>query len=207
MKKILIVDDEKIVLDFMSYILYGFEVDCCLNVEEAIKKYNNKNYDLIITDLVMSPIDGFTFMKMIDKDIPIIVFSSLTDRKSLVEAYECGAIDYINKPIDEEITLIKIKNLLNMQGEKNISFNDDLTVSFFGEVISFTRTEYEILKLLCTNPSRIYSKEDLIKIIWYGNESMSSKIIDVNISNIRKKLGKHAKKIITIRNVGYKYEK
>lgn len=207
MKKILLIDDEQIVLDFLQSILTEFDVDSATDVETGLKYAKKSNYDLIITDLRMKPLTGFDFIAKLDIRVPIFVISSLTDRESLLRAFKLGVVDYIMKPIDEEVTLAKIKNFLNVKEQKDFTFQDDLTVAFDNSVVAFTRTEYDILKLLCKIPNRIYSKEEIMDIIWYGNKSMSNKIIDVNISNIRKKLGKYSGKIVTVKYRGYKYEK
>lgn len=205
MYRILILEDEAVVADYLRFILDPYHIDICTNPQDAIKKCDIQKYDLILIDLVMGPLDGFYFLEQITQATPIIVISSLHDKQSLLRAYQYGIIDYIVKPFDADITLLKIQNILGDNRSNKVLFREDFSVDFYGQIINFTRIEFELFKLLYDN-RRIYSKENLIDIIWFSNYNMSPKIVEVTISKIRKKLLPTNARIINVKFLGYRYE-
>ncbi|MFV0288226.1 MAG: response regulator transcription factor [Mycoplasmatales bacterium] len=211
--KILIVEDEKIIRDYIKLSLKEHQqLTEATNVEQALAYLKENSYELILSDILMANQTGFdllTYVKKANLNIPIIMISALNDENNLIKAYDLGAIDYITKPINKEILQKKVKNLKNYLTTKveQLVINEaKREVLVEGQDIELTKIEYEIFILLYKNSPRIYTKENLIDIIWHANYSMSEKIIDVNIFNIRKKLKQYAKILKTKRGIGYYLE-
>ncbi len=213
-KSILIIEDEKIINDYIKEILKDKVeiIDNVYNGYEGIKKIKSNHYDLILCDVIMengSGIEVLNYIKEIKKNIFVIMISALSQKEDMLESYNSGAIDFINKPIDEDILLFKVMNILKYTSEesKEIYFDDNLKEVFIdSKNIFLTRTEYDILYLLYKNTPIVFSKEELNDKIWFNNKGMSNKIIEVNIFNIRKKLGGYSKYLKTKRQVGYYFE-
>ncbi len=213
-KKVLIIEDEKIINDYMSTILKEevAYIDSCYSGYEAIEKIKSNHYDLILCDVIMengSGLDVLDFLNLENKKILVVMVSALGQKTDILKAYEKGAIDFITKPIDEDILISKVKSLLMYikEGNSVINFDNNLKEVFLESVnINLTRTEYEILYLLYINSPIVFSKEELNDKIWFNNKGMSNKIIEVNIFNIRKKLGNYSKFLKTKRQVGYYFE-
>ncbi len=213
-KKILIVEDEKIINEYMYTILKDevSHIDTCYSGYEAIEKIKSNHYDLILCDVIMengSGLEVLDFLNTENKKILTLMISALGQKEDILKAYDKGAIDFIVKPIDEDILLSKVRSLLMYikEGNNIINFDNNLKEAFLESVnINLTRTEYEILYLLYINSPIVFSKEELNDKIWFNNKAMSNKIIEVNIFNIRKKLGKYSTFLKTKRQVGYYFE-
>lgn len=212
--KILVIEDEEVINDYVSFSLSekGYSVVSVANGEEAIEKINKEHFHIIISDILMKPVNGYQvleFLKENNMKIPVIMLSALDDNKSLMKCYDLGAIDYLTKPVNKELLIFKVKILCEYlyQITSDIIFdNNTLSINIEQQEIKFTKTEYEIFRLLYNNSPRVYTKDKLIEIIWCNNEAMSEKIVDVNIFNIRKKLGKYSHLVKTKRMVGYSFE-
>ncbi len=212
--KVLIVEDEKIINDYITEVVksQNIEVISVYDVKSAMDRIEEGEVKILITDLMMEPIDGFKLLEYLQEKelrIPIIVISALNDEENLLKAYQLGCIDYLTKPINKEILISKVNSYKQfIYGiTRGIKFDDDMLVmSIDGYEITFTKTEYELVKLLQTNATRVFTKEMLLEKIWLNNLAMSEKIVDVNIFNIRKKLGKYSYLIKNKRMVGYYFE-
>ncbi len=214
MYKILIAEDEQIMQDLFTTIfrIDDYQLTITANADEAIAAMTTTKFNLIITDLLMPGADGYKLLEHLkanDNNIPILVISALSDEAGILKSYQYGAIDYVVKPINPQILMMKVSKILGLTSDysQKIELNrNKYEVKLSGDCIKLTSTEYEILSLLVHNPGVIYSKYDLINEIWYENYEMSEKIVEVNIFNLRKKLGNHRAIIKTYRNRGYAYE-
>ncbi len=213
MINILLVEDDEVLNDFIFFNLKNddYNIMRAYDVFQARKFFMYHKVDVILTDIIMPGETGIEFLESLDKRVPTIVMTALQDRASLDACYKLGVIDYLNKPIDKEILKFKVNNIIEMFVKPNLDEaivlnENEKEVYVNGAALSFTKTEYEVFALLYNNQPRIYSKEDLIDLVWYENDSMSNKIVDVNIFNIRKKLGEYGQNVKTKRNVGYYYE-
>lgn len=212
---LLIVEDEIIINDYIYACLIDDELNIyrAYNGEEAINIIKNNKIDIILSDIIMDNKNGFdilTYLKEENYKIPTVMITALSDDDNLLKAYELGAVDYLVKPIKKKILKTKLTNLMshifNEEKKVEIKLNDNYTVDIRGESCELTKTEYDIFKLLYKNSPRIYTKENFIDLIWNGNYAMSEKVIEVNIFNIRKKLGPLSQKLKTKRGVGYYFE-
>ncbi len=213
-KKILIIEDEKIINEYLYTLLKEKVeyVDSCYTGYEAIEKIKSNHYDLILCDIIMEKGTGLEvldFLNLEKKKVFVIMISALSQKSDILEAYNKGAVDFINKPIDEDILMSKVINLLSYikEDDNKIYFDNNLKEVYIdSKNINLTRTEYEILYLLYLNSPIVFSKDQLNNKIWFNNKGMSNKIIEVNIFNIRKKLGYYSKYLKTKRQVGYYFE-
>lgn len=216
MKRILICEDDIILRLGIKTILSKFDVyvDEAENGNIAIELLEEKNYHLIITDIMMPEVDGFgvvNYIKQHNLNIAIICISAINDEKTMLKMYDLNVIEYITKPINLNILEKKLAvyfNIFEIQDKEDINFNYQTNkVKIYEIEIELTKKEFELLELLYSFSPQIFSKYDLLNEIWYGNMNMSEKIVEVTILNIRKKLGTHKDIIKTHRNLGYSFEK
>ncbi len=211
--KILIIEDEPIINDYMRALLQDdYQVVSSFDASGAIKIIDGGDIELILCDIILGYETGFQVLEHIQNQglkIPTIMLTALDDEQSLTTAYDLGAVDYIVKPVNKSILKMKVRNLRTYLKPKNDEFEIDdklLAVKVNGVDINLTNIEYEILKVLVSSPNRVFTKDNLIDTVWHGNHSMSNRIVDTNIFNLRKKLGHKSELIKTKRGVGYYYE-
>ncbi|MAJ97728.1 MAG: DNA-binding response regulator [Flavobacteriales bacterium TMED288] len=221
--KILLIDDDKDVLEFLSYnlIKVGYQVNICLSSSEAIEQINLFKPDLIILDIVMNGIDGIELCEMIRSKnifnhILIVFFSVRTEDYSKIAALEAGADDYIVKPIKPRFLISKIKSLMRRKiVQKDISNNfiqigtfsidsETFKVNFDGLTYSLSKKEFEILYLLASKPIKVFTRNQIFDLIWGNNELVSKRTIDVHIRKIREKISQNL--IETVKGVGYRFK-
>ena len=221
--KILLIDDDKDVLEFLSYnlIKVGYQVNICLSSNEAIEQINLFKPDLIILDIVMNGIDGIELCEMIRSKnifnhILIVFFSVRTEDYSKIAALEAGADDYIVKPIKPRFLISKIKSLMRRKiVQKDIPNNfieigtfsidsETFKVNFDGLTYSLSKKEFEILFLLASKPIKVFTRNQIFDLIWGNNELVSKRTIDVHIRKIREKISQSL--IETVKGVGYRFK-
>ena len=219
--KILLVDDETDVLDFMKYNLEkeGFWVYTAGNGVEAIQMAKKMNPHLIILDLMMPKMDGIETCREL-RNIPefkntIIAFLTARDEDySQIAGFEVGADDYITKPIKPRVFISRIRALLRrletnetagkmIVGDIEIDRERYLVIKA-GKELSLPRKEFELLNLLISKPGRVFKREEILSKVW-GNETIvGDRTIDVHIRKLREKIGDDYFK--TIKGIGYKFD-
>lgn len=219
--KILLVDDEADVLDFMKYNLEreGFWVHTASNGLEAIEVAKKTLPHIIILDLMMPKLDGIETCREL-RSLPqfkstIITFLTARDEDySQIAGFEVGADDYITKPIKPRVFISRIRALMRRlesnENSKLIKAGDievdreRYVVIKKGEEISLPRKEFELLNLLIGKPGRVFKREEILSKVW-GNETIvGDRTIDVHIRKLREKLGDDNFK--TIKGIGYKFD-
>ena len=226
MKKILLVDDEVDILEFLKYNLEqdNFEVLVSSNGKDALKKIS-QNPDLIVLDIMMPEVDGFELYQQIKtnkeyQDIPIIFLTAKSGETDEIKGLDLGASDYIQKPISPKKLIARIKSNLRKseQSEKKTKEFKNLKIGaleidvekFEVKVDSkkkfFPRKEFQLLYFLAQNPGKVINRETLLKEIWGNDVYVIDRTIDVHIRKIREKLGKHSELIETIKGVGYRFK-
>jgi two-component system, OmpR family, alkaline phosphatase synthesis response regulator PhoP len=226
MKKILLVDDEKDIVEFLQYNLSqdGFTVLTAYNGMDALKQLSNKP-DLIILDIMMPEMNGYDVCKMIRKNpdhehTPIIFLTAKSGEMDEILGLELGANDYIQKPISPRKLIARVKsNLRNVEApseDKKVQSiisigplkidRGKYIVTIDGEDRIFPRKEFEVLFYLARNPGRVFSRDDLLKDVWGSDVYVVDRTVDVHIRKIREKLEKYADLIETIKGVGYKFK-
>lgn len=220
-KTILIIEDEKAIQNIIKAFLEdaGYTAVLADDGLEGIEKFHKYSPDLVLLDLMLPKIDGFAVCELIRKEsqVPIIMLTARDDDKSQMKGFDVLADDYITKPFTMPLVMRRIEAVLRRtehgnQAEntvihyKDISLDaDSFTVLVSGESVSLTTREFEILKLFLENPGRVFTRDNLLNMIWGYDYFGDAKIVNTHIKNIRRKLG--VDYIETIRGMGYKIEK
>ena len=221
-KIILVIEDE----DSIRKVIKAFLVDAGYTVFEAsdglegLEKFHQHHPDLILLDLMLPKMNGFSLCEAIRKEsrVPIIMLTALDSEADQMKGFDALADDYITKPFSMPVVVRHIEAVLrraqqdspleesNVIHYKNIAVNtDSLTVRVDGEAVPLTTREFEILKFLLENQDKVITRENLIDNIWGYEHLGDEKIVNTHIKNIRRKLG--VDYIETIRGAGYKIEK
>ena len=221
-EKILLVDDEPDIIEFLGYNLTkeGYDVSTATGGKEAIEIAKKINPDLIILDVMMPEMDGIETcheIRNLDglKGILIAFLSARGEDYSQVAGFEAGADDYITKPIKPRLLVSRVKAILRRKtGAKEISTNvqegdikidrEKYLVFKNKEEFSFPKKEFELLALLISNPGKVFTRDVILESVWGGDVIVGDRTIDVHIRKLREKLGDHY--IKTIKGVGYKFE-
>ena len=216
--KILIVDDEeKIISVIKEYCeINNYETDSATNGQDALNKLINNNYDLLILDIMMPVMDGFSMLKElpIEKRIPTIVLSARGEEYDKLTGFDLGIDDYVTKPFSPKELMARIKAVGTRYGNKEnkvykyktleVNYSAH-TLKIDNKVINITPKEYEILTYLIENKGIAISREQLLSSIWGYDFFGEDRTVDTHIKMLRGNLGKYRDNIITVRGVGYKY--
>ncbi|MEK3731839.1 MULTISPECIES: response regulator transcription factor [unclassified Paenibacillus] len=221
MSTILIVEDEVILREVMKdYLLEdGYQVLEAGDGKKALELVKETGVDLIILDIMLPEMDGWSVCKRIRKesDVPIIMLTARSDEDDTLMGFELGADDYVTKPYSPPILLARVKRLLQTRqlrvqaytsltcGSITIHF-PSRTVTVDGAPCSLTHTEFEMLAYLMKNRGIIITREQLITKIWGYDYIGDDRTINSHIRNLRAKLGEHAGHIVTVVRSGYKFE-
>jgi two-component system, OmpR family, alkaline phosphatase synthesis response regulator PhoP len=225
MKIILVVDDEKDIVQLIRYNLEreGFKVESASEGNEALRKANEVKPDLILLDIMLPGKDGYEVMKSLNQNektanIPVIFLTAKSAEFDEVLGLELGADDYVVKPISPRKLVSRIRAVLRRsegvktEDGKNIDFGEVLIdresylVRIKGDQVFFPRKEFEILYYLASHEGKVISRETLLSRIWGADVYVGDRTVDVHIRKIREKLGEHADMIETIKGVGYKFK-
>ena len=223
--RILVVDDEQDLCEILKFNLEtdGSTVEMANSAEEALEM-NIESFNLLLLDVMMGGMSGFALAKQLKaepatKDIPIIFLTARDTENDTVTGFNLGADDYISKPFSIREVLVRVRAVLRRTAEHNgvpqsnvISYQglelnlDKKTVSIDGEDIPFTKTEFEILHLLLDEKGRVFSRQELIDRIWPKDVLVLDRTVDVNITRLRKKIGRFSKCIVTRLGFGYYFD-
>ncbi len=223
--RILVVDDEQDLCEILKFNLEtdGYTVETANSAEEALQM-DIKSFDLLLLDVMMGGMSGFAMAKKLKaapetKDIPVVFLTARDTENDTVTGFNLGADDYISKPFSIREVLVRIRAVLRRTAEKNgeqqsnvlryqgLELNlDKKTVSIDGEDVPFTKTEFEILHLLLDEKGRVFSRQELIDRIWPKDVLVLDRTVDVNITRLRKKIGKFSKCIVTRLGFGYYFD-
>lgn len=223
--RILVVDDEQDLCEILKFNLEtdGYTVEMANSAEKALEM-NIESFNLLLLDVMMGGMSGFALAKQLKaepatKDIPIIFLTARDTENDTVTGFNLGADDYISKPFSIREVLVRVRAVLRRTAEHNgvpqsnvISYQglelnlDKKTVSIDGEDIPFTKTEFEILHLLLDEKGRVFSRQELIDRIWPKDVLVLDRTVDVNITRLRKKIGRFSKCIVTRLGFGYYFD-
>ena len=223
MAKILIVDDEakirEVIREYAQFNKY--ETDEAEDGMQAVGKCLNNDYDLIIMDIMMPRLDGYSACKEIkkQKDIPIIMLSARGEEYDKLFGFELGIDDYVVKPFSPKELMARVAAVLARKqrgseaARQTLLVSDGLevntdsrTVTVDGEKVDCTLKEYEILAYLMRNKNIALSRDRMLQDIWGYDFFGDDRTIDTHIKNLRGRLGKYRDKITTVRGIGYKFE-
>lgn len=217
--KILIVDDEIMIRNVIKEYLKkeGLDYIESENGEEAINIVKTSKIDLIIMDIMMPKLDGYSAAKTIKKikNIPIIMLSARTEEYDKLLGFDIGIDDYVTKPFSPKELVARIKAILNRVNDiKNEAYKyEDLEINYTGRIVKInnkeiplTPKEYELLCFFVKNEGIALSREQLLNNIWNYDFYGDDRTIDTHIKMLRNNLGKYRNLIKTVRTIGYKYE-
>lgn len=226
MKRILVVDDEQDLCEILKFNLEteGYEVETANSAEEALEM-DIASFDLLLLDVMMGGMSGFQLAKQLKDNpmtanVPIIFLTARDTENDTVTGFNIGADDYISKPFSIREVMVRVRAVLRRTAEqvgdadepKTINYQglqlnlDKKTVSIDGEAIPFTKTEFELLRLFLEERGKVFSRQELIDRVWPKDVMVLDRTVDVNITRMRKKIGKFAKCIVTRLGFGYYFD-
>ena len=222
MPRLLVVDDEEKIRSMIKkYAVYeGHEIFEASNGFEAIEMCQNRSFDLIIMDIMMPELDGFSACKEIRKmsQTPIIVLSARGEEYDKIHGFEVGIDDYVVKPFSVKELMMRIQAILkrtqstNEQGKEILVF-EGLSIDFTGrivmvdnQVVDLSPKEYDLLFFMVRNRGIALTRERLISEVWGYDYFGDDRTLDTHIKLLRKRLGEYQKFIVTLRGVGYRFE-
>ncbi|MQP11298.1 response regulator transcription factor [Prevotella copri] len=224
--RILVVDDEQDLCEILKFNLEteGYQVETANSSEEALEK-DIASYNLLLLDVMMGGMSGFQLAKQLKNSevtahIPIIFLTARDTENDTVTGFNLGADDYISKPFSIREVMVRVRAVLRrtasrLEGAEEpavISYQglllnlDKKSVSVDGEDVPFTKTEFELLRLLLEERGRVFSRQELIDRVWPKDVLVLDRTVDVNITRMRKKIGKFAKCIVTRLGFGYYFD-
>ena len=223
MYKLLVVDDEKMIRELIKkYATFeGHEVVEAEDGMEAIEKCKVNTFDLIIMDVMMPELDGFSACKEIRKfaDTPILMLSARGEEYDRIHGFEIGIDDYVVKPFSPKELMMRVSAIIKRGKANQETNNKDIVcfkglkvdfdarlVSIDGENIEMTPKEYELFFYLVRNRGLALSRENLISNVWGYDYYGDDRTLDTHIKLLRKSLGEYARLIVTLRGVGYRFE-
>lgn len=226
-KRILVVDDEEALCDTLGFNLEaeGYDVDTAYSAEEALAR-TLSDYDLILLDIMMGEISGTQLARILKSNpatasIPIIFCTAKDSEDDMISGLDLGADDYITKPYSLKALLARVRTVLKRTSSTKSKSPDtaatETVVSYMGltlspanktctvdgSLVKMPRKEFEILLKLLSNRGRIFSRHELITEIWPDEVVVLDRVIDVNITRIRQKIGAYGKHIVTRSGYGY----
>lgn len=224
--KILVVDDEKIIVKGLKFNLEneGYQVDAAYDGQEAVELARTGSYDLIMLDLMMPKLDGLKACMMIREfsTVPIIMLTAKSEDVDKIIGFESGADDYITKPFNILEVKARVRALLRRANMTNNSDGGSViklghievdtkkrTALKNGENVILTSKEYDLIELLIKNPGRVYSRENLLNIVWGHDYQGDIRTVDVHVHRIRDKLEMNPadpERILTKWGVGYYFK-
>lgn len=223
--KILVVDDEATLCDTLKFNLEieGYEVDTAYSAEEAMT-LDLKQYDLILLDIMMGEKSGFDMARAMKKDpqlarVPIIFCTARDTEDDMVAGLNLGADDYIAKPYSIRNVLARVRTVLRRTSQHETAASENPTsfeglsvdpslkrCTVDGTEVRLPRKEFEILCLLLSNRGRIFSREEILGRIWPEEVVVIDRVVDVNITRLRSKIGRYGKMIVTRSGYGYGFK-
>ena len=218
-KRILVIEDEASIQNILRIFLEdaGYQVTLADDGMDGLAAFHKDSFDLVLLDIMMPRLDGYSVCEMIrnESSTPVILLTALDDEDNQMKGFNLLADDYITKPFSMPLVLKRIEAVLRRtrSGEKssvlvyqNVQMDtENYKVFVEGKEVTLTVREFDILRLLMENQGRVFTREQLLDIIWNYDYLGDDKIINTHIKNIRKKLGVDC--IETIRGVGYRIDK
>lgn len=215
--------------------LEGYMVDVAHSAEEALH-LRLSDYGLVLLDVMMGQISGFKMARMMResedmKHVPIIFITARDAENDLVTGFNLGADDYISKPFSIKEVILRVKAVMrrtavvespgnnvvlvgkiNKSGANVISYEgievdlDSKSVMVDGCEVAFTKREFELLKLLIDNPNKVFSREEILKLVWHDDVCVLDRTVDVNITRVRKKIGRYGSNLVSRQGYGYSFK-
>ena len=222
-KRILLVDDEPLMLKGLKYTLEqeGYETDLAMDGEEAMAKFQAQNFDLVLLDVMLPKLDGLSVCQRIreESNVPIIMISAKSEDMDKILGLEYGADDYMTKPFNILEVRARIRTVLRratasqpMEDKKVIRVRDmevnllKRTVTLGGKDVKLTAKEFDLLQLFITNRGRPFSRQEMLETVWKYDYTGDARTVDVHIRRLREKIERNTNQpefILTKWKVGY----
>ena len=221
--RILIVDDEPDLCEILCYNLTaaGYQAETAYSAEDAAEKGASR-YDLLLLDVMMPGQSGFELAQQLKRDaatasVPIIFLTAKDTEEDMLQGFGLGADDYIKKPFSVREVVARVKAVLARSGkhgmeERLLSFEglvldfNKKTTMVDGECVSLTKNEFELLRLLLSHRGQVFSRQQIFDAVWPEDVVVSDRTVDVNISRMRKKVGRYGSHIVSRQGFGYVFE-
>ena len=205
-KKVLVVDDEKLIVKGLRFALEqdDMEVDTAYDGEEAVEKVREGSYDIVLLDLMLPKLDGLSACQQIRElsDVPIIMLTAKGEDMDKILGLEYGADDYITKPFNILEVKARIKAIMRRTSARSVQEQNDRTVEVgdlvldcdarrvqvSGREVNLTAKEFDVLELLVLNPNKVYSRENLLNLVWGYEYPGDVRTVDVHIRRLREKI-------------------
>lgn len=219
-QQILVIDDERDLCEILRFNLTaaGFEVHTAYSGEDALQQ-GITNYDLLLLDVMMPHMSGFELAKRLKQDpdtaaVPVIFLTALNDEEDTLHGFDLGADDYIAKPFSVREVVARVKAVLGRTSATPSSVQElrheglvmdltKMTVTVDGQPVLLTKTEFEILKVFLANQGQVFSRQELLDKVWPRDVVVTDRTVDVNITRMRKKIGRYSSCIVTRHGFGY----
>jgi len=223
-EKILLVDDEERIRDMIKEYtsLEEYDIDEAADGVRALELFKDNKYSLIILDVMMPKIDGWTVCREIRKtsNVPVIMLTARGEEYDKLFGFELGVDDYMLKPFSPKELLARMKAIIRRSSGGEIEDKKENTVAFEGlfiefesrntyvngNIVTLTPKEYSLLTFFAKNPNRVYSREQLLNEVWDYDFIGDDRTIDTHIKMLRESIGEYRKFIVTVWGTGYKFE-
>ena len=218
MTLVLVVDDDQDLAEMLGIVLTGAGIDVEMvgRGDEALEAFRETKPDLVLLDVMLPGIDGVEVCKLIRAEsmVPIVMLTARGDTQDVVAGLEAGADDYITKPVRPLLLISKVESLLRRLVRSSSSIVENPVISIKidrekfmveikGQSMLLPKKEFELLELLASRPGKVYSREQILTIVWGNDTLVGERTIDVHIRKLREKLGDAY--IRTIKGVGYTF--
>ena len=223
-KKILVVDDEQDLCEILLYNLKAadYQAEAVYSAEEAIKK-DLSQYDLLLLDVMMPGMSGFELARWLKtgretRQLPFIFLTAKDTEEDMLQGFGLGADDYVKKPFSVREVMARVKAVLNRSespdadNPKSLQYEGlaiDLihkSVTVDGEAVLLTKTEFELLALLLSHRGKVFSRQQILESVWPQDVIVTDRTVDVNVTRMRKKIGRYAGCIVSRQGFGYIFE-
>ena len=223
-KRILVVDDEQDLCDILLYNLRaaGYQAEAAYSAEEAIEKEPSE-YDLLLLDVMMPGMSGFELARRLKSDettaaTPIIFLTAKDTEEDMLHGFGLGADDYVKKPFSVREVMARVKAVLSRSESiptdipKTLQYEGlaiDLShksVTLDGEAVALTKTEFELLTLLLSHRGKVFSRQEILDSVWPQDVIVTDRTVDVNVTRMRKKIGRYGQMIVSRQGFGYVFE-
>ena len=223
-KRILVVDDEQDLCDILLYNLRaaGYQAEASYSAEEAIEK-ELSDYDLLLLDVMMPGMSGFELAQQLKDDevtaaLPIIFLTAKDTEEDMLHGFGLGADDYVKKPFSVREVMARVKAVLSrsesiatdvprtLQYEGLTIDLSHKSVTVDGEMVGLTKTEFELLALLLSHRGKVFSRQQILDSVWPQDVIVTDRTVDVNVTRLRKKIGRYGQMIVSRQGFGYVFE-
>ncbi|AZN30886.1 response regulator transcription factor [Flaviflexus salsibiostraticola] len=217
--RILVVDDDPSISEMVAILLEseGYEVTVCADGLSVLPLYRAERPDLVLLDVMLPGLNGVQVCTALreESDVPIIMMSALTDSVDVIAGLEAGADDYVTKPFENSVLMARIKARMRRQElEPEILRVADLTIDITGhsvmrgdQTLALTPLEFDLLVALARKPRQVFSREELLELVWGYRHSADTRLVNVHVQRLRAKVEKdpdNPEVVLTVRGVGYR---